>query len=106
MKERLKERTQLHKIIADNTWIFGEEFNLSVSDRSLTEVLRQHKKIIGEDIVIDEPVKHVSKSRGIVDLMLSRALRRHRSDELDHLVVELKAPKVKIGKKEITQVEE
>lgn len=38
--------------------------------------------------------------------MLSRALRRHRSDELDHLVVELKAPKVKSGKKEITQVEE
>src|SRR5262249_22817576 len=23
MKERLKERTQLHKIIADNTWLFG-----------------------------------------------------------------------------------
>jgi hypothetical protein len=106
MKQRLKERTQLHKILADNTWIFGEEFNLSVSDRSLTEVLRQHRKLLGDDIVIDEPVKHVSKARGIVDLMLSRALRRHRANELDHLVVELKAPKVKIGKKEITQVEE
>ncbi len=106
MKKRLKERTQLHKILADNTWIFGEEFNLSVSDRSLTEVLRQHYKILGEDIVIDEPVKHISKSRGIVDLMLSRALRRHRADEIEHLVVELKAPKVKLGKKEITQVEE
>jgi hypothetical protein len=106
MKQRLKERTQLHKILADNTWIFGEEFNLSVSDRSLTEVLRQHRKLLGDDIVIDEPVKHVSKTRGIVDLMLSRALRRHRANELDHLVVELKAPKVKIGNKEITQVEE
>jgi Histidine kinase-, DNA gyrase B-, and HSP90-like ATPase len=106
MKQRLKERTQLHKILADNTWIFGEEFNLSVSDRSLTEVLRQHRNLLGDDIVIDEPVKHVSKTRGIVDLMLSRALRRHRANELDHLVVELKAPKVKLGKKEITQVEE
>lgn len=106
MKQRLKERTQLHKILADNTWIFGEEFNLSVSDKSLTEVLKQHRKILGDDIVIDEPVKHISKTRGIVDLMLSRALRRHRADELEHLVVELKAPKVKIGKKEITQVEE
>jgi hypothetical protein len=106
MKERLKERSQLHRIIADNTWVFGEEFNLSVSDKSLTEVLRQHRKLLGEDIVIDEPVKHISKTRGIVDLMLSRALRRHRADELDHLVVELKAPKVKIGKAEITQIEE
>jgi hypothetical protein len=68
--------------------------------------LRQHRKLLGDDIVIDEPVKHISKTRGIVDLMLSRALRRHRADELDHLVVELKAPKVKVGKDEVTQIEE
>jgi hypothetical protein len=106
MKNRLKERSQLHKILADNTWIFGEEFNISVNDKSLTEVLRQHRKMLGDEIVIDEPVKHVSKTRGIVDLMLSRSLRRHRADELEHLVVELKAPKIKIGTKEITQIEE
>jgi hypothetical protein len=106
-KGRLKERSQLHRIIADNTWIFGEEYNLSVSDMGLTEVLRQHRKLLGdEEVCIDEPVKHFSKSRGIIDLMLSRALRRHRADELEHLVVELKAPRVKIGKKEITQTEE
>ena len=37
--------------------------------------------------------------------MLSRTLRRHRADELEHLIVELKRPKVKIGHEEITQVE-
>jgi hypothetical protein len=37
MKATLKERSQLHTIVADNTWIFGEEFNLSVSDSK-----RQH----------------------------------------------------------------
>ena len=37
--------------------------------------------------------------------MLSRALRRHRADELEHLVVELKRPNVKIGDEEITQTE-
>lgn len=105
MKARLKERSQLHQILADNTWIFGEEYNLSVSDRSLTEVLRKHRKLLGDDIVIDKPVKHISQERGIVDLMLSRALRRHRADELDHLVIELKRPKVKIGDNEVTQIE-
>jgi hypothetical protein len=105
MKRRLKERSQLHKIVADNTWIFGEEFNLSVNDKGLTEVLKQHRKLLGEDIVIDEPVKHISKSRGIIDLMLSRTLRRYRADELEHLVVELKAPKVPIDTKEINQIE-
>ena len=105
MKARLKERSQLHKIIEDNTWLFGEEYNLSVSDRGLTAVLRKHRKILGHDVVIDRPVRHVSQERGIVDLMLSRTLRRHRADELEHLIVELKRPKIKIGDEEITQVE-
>lgn len=105
MKARLKERSQLHKIIEDNTWLFGEEYNLSVSDRGLTAVLQKHRKILGDDVVIDRPVRHISQERGIVDLMLSRALRRHRADELEHLIVELKRPKVKIGDEEITQVE-
>jgi Histidine kinase-, DNA gyrase B-, and HSP90-like ATPase len=105
-KERLKERSQLHRIIAQNCWLFGEEYSLSVDDQSLTEVLRKHRQLLGEDVFIDEPVKHISKTRGIVDLVLSRAIRRHRANDLHHLVVELKAPKVKIGKKEVGQIEE
>jgi hypothetical protein len=105
-KKRLKERTQLHRIVAQNCWLFGEQYNLSADDKSLTEVLRKHRKLLGDDIVIDVPVKHVSKERGIVDLMLSRSIKGHKTDELVHLVVELKAPKVKIDRDEITQVEE
>jgi hypothetical protein len=103
MRKRGRERSQLHQILADNTWLFGEEYNLSVSDKSLTEVLRKHRKLLGDD-VIDRPVRHIAKARGIVDLMLSRAL--HRADELEHLVVELKAPHVTIGKDEVNQTEE
>lgn len=104
-KKRLKERTQLHRIIAENCWLFGEEFSLSVDDQSLTEILRAHKTLLGEDVVIDAPVKHVSKTRGIVDLVLSKATRQHRANCLTHLVVELKAPKVPINAAEITQIE-
>jgi hypothetical protein len=103
-KQRLKERSQLHRILAKNPWIFGEEFHLSVDDLSLTEVLRKHKSLLGDDIVIDAPVKHVSQTRGFVDLMLSRQIRRHRVNDLTHLVVELKAPNVKIGGNEIGQI--
>jgi hypothetical protein len=104
-KRRLKERTQLHRIVAQNCWLFGEEYNLSVDDQSLSEVLRKHRKLLGDDIVIDEPVKHITKKRGIVDLMLSKAIRQHRANTLTHLVVELKAPSVKINDEEVTQVE-
>ena len=104
-KTLLKERSQLHRMIADNnTWIFGEEFNLTVDDESLTEVLRKHRKIIGTDVVIDQPVKRIDGKTGIVDLMLSRSIPQNHSDEREHLVVELKRPSVKIGPDEITQV--
>lgn len=102
-KGRLKERSQLHKILAENTWIFGEEYNLWASDKDLTRVLEKHRAVLDPDIVIDDPVKVIGKKRGIIDLMLSRATRRHRANDIEHLVVELKAPRVKIGADEITQ---
>ena len=105
MRKRLKERAQLHKIVEDNVWLFGETFNISVSDKGLTAVLKKHKELIGDDTVIGDPVRHVSQDKGIVDLMLSRTIRNHRANEVEHLVVELKAPSVKVGSKEIGQVE-
>lgn len=102
----LKERSQLHRMIADNnTWIFGEEFNLTVDDQSLTEVLRKHRKLIGEDVVIDQPVKRIDGKVGIIDLMLSRSVPQNHADEREHLVVELKRPSVTIGADEITQIQ-
>lgn len=106
-KSRLKERSQLHRILADNnTWLFGEEFSLTVDDQSLTEVLRKHRKLIGEDTAIDRPVTRIDGKKGIVDLMLSRSVPQNRADEREHLVVELKRPTVKIGSAEITQVKD
>jgi hypothetical protein len=104
LKKTFKERSQLHRILADNTWVFGEEFALTVSDQSLTEVLRRHLELLGQEIAIDEPVKRLDDSVGIIDLMLSRRVPSAREDEHEHLIVELKAPKVKIGMKETNQI--
>lgn len=103
-KKRLKERTQLHKILAENTWVFGEEYNLWVSDQGLRKVLEKHKNFLDPNIAIEDPVKVVGQKVGIVDLMFSRLMRRHKAGDVDHLVVELKAPKVVIGSDEIAQV--
>jgi hypothetical protein len=105
-KGRLKERSQLHKILETNTWIFGEEFNLWASDRELTTVLKVHKEKLDPDLIIDEPVKLLTRKRGIMDLMLSRSQKRHRANEYEHLVIELKAPKVKLTSKELTQIKD
>ncbi len=102
----LKERSQLHRILAKNTWIFGNAFTLTVDDKSLTEVLRKHAESHGVKALIDEPVKRIDGKVGIVDLMLTRAIPRNHSNEREHLVVELKAPKVLINSKVITQIKE
>lgn len=102
-KGRIKERTQLHRILAENTWVFGEEYNLWVSDQDLKRVLERHKQHLDPAILIDDPVKVIGKKRGIIDLMFSRVTRRHRANDMEHMVVELKAPSVKIGAAAITQ---
>ena len=79
------------------------EYHLWVNDKSLTQVLQKHRDNLDPNIVIEEPVTIVGKTRGIVDLMLSRSVRRHRADDIEHLIVELKAPSVSIGDKETTQ---
>ena len=103
-KAHLKERTQLHRILARNSWVFGEEYNLWVDDGDLKRVLEQHRKHLDPSIVIDDPVQVIGQKRGIVDLMLSRATRRHRADDIEHLVVELKAPRAKLNAEATTQI--
>lgn len=104
-KENLKERTQLHRLLAENTWIFGEEFSLSADDQSLTEVLRKHLVAKGISAIVDEPVKRIDGRKGIVDLMLTRNIPCSRENELEHLIIELKRPTVDIGANELAQIE-
>lgn len=103
-KGRLKERTQLHKILAQETWLFGEEYNLWVSDLGLRQVLNRHKEHLDPSLVIDVPVKVLGQRTAIVDLMFSAQSKRHLAEEVENLIVELKAPDVDIGWKETGQI--
>jgi hypothetical protein len=111
LKATFKERKQLHRILETNTWLFGEEFALTVSDRSLTEVLRKHRAAckMTNTLVDDEPVRRPAGSpkgrrRGIVDLVLSRRIPTPYVTELHHLVIELKAPKKRLAAEDTQQI--
>jgi hypothetical protein len=104
-KKLLLERKQLHKIIAEETWLFGEEFNLTVNDESLTAVLNKHIHLLGRTLEDDSPVLREDGSRGIVDLMLSRSVPQTRPEEKEHLIIELKRPKVSINYEAADQLE-
>ena len=102
----VKERKELHKILEKELWVFGDEYTLLASDRSLDEVLERHIAILrpepGRRRRGSTAVRRADGSRGIVDLMLSQ--QRRGVDRREHLVVELKRPSVTITQTEVAQL--
>ena len=112
-KRQLLERSQLHRIIAQETWIFGEQFNLMNDDEDLSAVLRSHIQLLDSN-VDDEPPRHrlapikpVLDAHGkaaIVDLMLSCRMPTSTDEERKHLVVELKRPTQNLNEEVLSQI--
>jgi hypothetical protein len=118
-KRALLERRQLHKMLASESWVFGDEYALAVNDESLTTVLKKHVSLLGRDELVpadddsaaddgrpdtDDEVLREDGSRGIIDLMFGKTIRSTVKRQ-DQLVVELKRPSVKVGSTEITQIQ-
>ncbi|WP_433933423.1 ATP-binding protein [Brevundimonas diminuta] len=106
-KRQLLERSQLHRIIAQETWIFGEQYNLMNDDEDLTSVLRSHLRLLGSDRVelgSSDPVVDADGKAAIVDLMLSCRMPTPTDDERRHLVVELKRPSQPLNEDVLSQV--
>ena len=106
-KEQLLERDQLHKILAQETWIFGENFHLTSNEDTLEEVLAKHLERLGkraDDEDEPAPVEREHGKGGRVDLLLARTVPQPRADERENLVVELKRPSKKIDDTVIGQV--
>lgn len=105
-KRKLLERSQLHHIIADIVWLFGEQFHLSVNDEGLTQVLAKHIECLGRtELAEEKPVTTLDGTTGIVDLMLSRKTQISGAESFEHLVIELKRPMLKVSATETTQIE-
>ncbi|MEU2471989.1 ATP-binding protein [Streptomyces sp. NPDC012842] len=97
-----RERDQLHAILENEVWVFGEEYSLMVSERGLSEVLRKHLAILRVPEPADTTVQLLSGESGRVDLMLSKA--NVWAQKPHYLVVELKRPNVKLGMTEFGQL--
>jgi hypothetical protein len=108
LKRHTKERSQLHKLVAGNTWIFREEYALTANDNALKTALKSHVELLGRDGLtpedLNDPVVDAEGRVVIVDLMLSGAIEQQR-DHREHLVIELKRPSVSIGKEQLDQIE-
>lgn len=85
-----REVDQLHPMLVNEPWIFGDEWSLALSETGLTRMVRtlitQHDNVE----FASSPVLLPSGKRGRVDMVFSRHL--FESERTRHLVVELKRP--------------
>lgn len=100
------ERRQLHKILEREAWLFGDEWTLTASDEALRRVLVKHLHLLGEDVGYDDVMPQAQEDGQLLipDLVLSGSASSY-SKSREYLVVELKRPSVRLGKKELDQIE-
>ena len=109
-KKTVKERSQLHRMLEGETWIFGEEFLLTSSDENLNTVLGKHIKLLrppekGSRRALKPRVLRDDGTQGVIDLLLAREVPSYAQPRREYLVVELKRPSQKIDLTVKAQIE-
>lgn len=102
----IKERTQFHKVLLKELWVFGEKYTLGTSDQSLKNLLIEHIKCLGRDELVPAiPPEAVEDLTRIPDICLFRQICPS-YEHFEHLVIELKRPTLTLTKKEVDQIED
>ncbi|GAA4240287.1 ATP-binding protein [Actinomadura meridiana] len=105
LRKELREVDQLHPMIAQNLWLFGEEWTLARPEVGLTAVLDAHLSLLGPDVVLEnklDTVRRADGTLGRVDILLFRRIGDERSNE--RIIIELKRPSVIVGPDELQQI--
>ncbi|MCP1994720.1 ATP-binding protein [Flavobacterium sp. HSC-61S13] len=106
----VKERSQLHKIVENELWLFGEHYNETPhlwSDRRIGSILSDlTNRFLHYEPTADENnlIENTEGLNNITDLFfLNEKINDYGEREI--MVVELKSPKCAIGKKELNQID-
>ena len=100
----IKERTQFHKVLLKELWIFGEKYTLGTSDQSLRNLLKAPLNCLGRDELTPEiPPEAVEDLTRIPDLCLFQQICPS-YENFEHLVIELKRPTLTLSLKEMDQI--
>lgn len=104
-RNTVRERGELDVLVRENTWLFGEQFHITLAESGLTKVMGR----VAEELGSRRGKRKVTKGdgrTGRVDCFLGRSVPHADSSKLEFLLVELKRPSLKLGRKELDQVED
>ncbi|RKQ68848.1 histidine kinase/DNA gyrase B/HSP90-like ATPase [Litorimonas taeanensis] len=105
LRKHVKERGQLDTLIQNNTWLFGENFHITLHEAGLTRIMNRVCSDMGKKRKGRKPVKTIKGKSARVDTFLGRSVPHPDAEKKEFLVIELKAPKIKLTKKEADQIE-
>lgn len=101
-----KERGELDVVIRDHTWIFGEDFHITMPEAGLTKIMHR----VADDLLVPRAKKATLKKpdgkNGRIDQFLGRVVPHPNKAHREYLVVELKKPALVVGRKELNQLED
>ncbi len=105
LNKNVLERKHLHKILVNETWLFGDEYTYGVDDVTLKNVLKEYLKHLGrtdfEEVVASESNEELQI---IPDVCLWRQFPQGLPGHKTNLIIELKKPKVDAGVEELMQI--
>jgi hypothetical protein len=104
-RRSVKERGELDVLVRDHTWLFGERFHITMAEAGLTKVMNR----VAADLGARRKNRKVAKKDGSVariDCFLGRSVPHSDGNKREYLLIELKRPSVKLGRKELDQVED
>ncbi len=102
------ERDHIQKIMEDSFWLFGEQYNAVVEDKTWSKSLESYYIKILEKDNLPKPLEDSEANRR-PDLFLARKIRHISNPETrleENIILELKEPRVKIGMEQYRQVQD
>lgn len=107
LSKNVLERRHLHKIIANETWLFGDEYTYGVDDITLKNVLQEYLKHLGREDFKEVAESESNKDLQIIpDVCLWKQFPKGTPGHKTNLVIELKKPTVDAGISELAQIKQ
>ena len=103
----INEPHQLQQILLQELWLFGDDFAFGRQEARLKAALEQHAAHTGRAFDPETgAIKNILDGKASrLDILLNSTYLRTPPYDYEHLVVELKRSSVKLGSKELNQVE-
>lgn len=104
------ERHHIQKVIENNYWLFGEQYHIASADKNFETALNNYLTFIEKGEKVPEKINDKKKLKR-PDVFICRQIEVQDANVSEYsieenIIVELKRPKIVIGKEQFSQVED